>query len=963
MPIITIGRVETVDDGRRLLEVTQVSEEDARGMDATADQDQVFEVRKELDGEGRGDFGPQIISGDALLRVFPQAESLGHLMAAHQEERYLALPEGSAEIHFLTHDVTRRNGNHHIEGIRLSVKRLRWEARPDDAEEYIDGDGDVFAAEDEEDAEDCVQERSAHFLGMLQDLDDTIDERIIILRREHGAIHVTVDRHRFERMNEALREIVRAFRCVFVFDALAFTVSAQRNVAVCSSGQEAVELLKRVARHGFAGVAIDMTAAAFERVRRNLLRHITERDRVWREPRGTAGEPLALAATVIENEMAIGLGTQDDEEEEEDENENDDAAQLQVVQLPDDGVFHASSVCVTVRRNGVRLSVTLSETIAGDQIRVAEDTWSPISATMTRQAANNMMQIRPRLLAPNGAHTTEASDRLGGLTVELKDGSAELALANPPVSVGDTENIEVHGIVRAGSVMVRCSATAEDGIRCRRVQQTLQFNVDGGQVRQEDARARAIAIANATPNVFVPERQPPGQAVTLVNRVGGVVHRVPYGTAAFSQNGATLHETRDELLAAINEIRIFTHVSAYLQSAELFATCIRERTERFDRYGRVHRARLPDGDAAVAAMPHGTTTPSWGDHRIHSNLEPGLPTISSLASTRIDLTNETAQRVHDFLRRLPAHVAQNLMWATGLWAGDGTRNAMTFAIGDDEAARLLPMLHSLGDLRAHARQNADAVQVHRLAQPNLLQPLLQLLGVYEEKYFSFDAIETIKTMDVRLRKAFLSGCIDADGSKSSVSEFDIIVFGQSFNEDTPAWSHDSIASAFAVVSQSLGFEVSFGEVWTVDAPPIYDRELGAHNYELGQAERRAARNGARVRRGVVLIRGSLSDLPIQVPGKRVLEDKFYLEHGDITSSSGFFVAETRAPRRDERVTCVIVENSSGFFDDNGYWCQTVGEIPWNDPTDADAPYPFGWLRRDAVASEVARAARRVMHID
>jgi len=503
---------------------------------------------------------------------------------------------------------------------------------------------------------------------------------------------------------------------------------------------------------------------------------------------------------------------------------------------------------------------------------------------------------------------------------------------------------------------VRYSGThAVAGGACR-VQSTLPYNEDSELAEQDEAIARATELANAEHNVFLADPQPPGLAVILVNEAGDFAHRIPYGRAAFTQNGARLYANHEQLMEAIARLRATVHIPCELRTVTNFSDHIQIRAEKFARYGAVHRANLPNGDAAVAALPRGTKLAAWGDIIIAmKNIEPGIPTITSVGVQDLQY-NQTARRVQEFLRRVPTCVAEVLMWAVGLWLGDGTRRTLSFSIGDAEAAHILPYLRRVGELRARTRQNNDAVQIWAVVGQNLLFGLLVALGVYEEKFISADAIEALKSLAPQLRKSFISGLIDSDGDLNTIVESDVLSVSQSLNEQTPAWSHESILTAMAVVAQSLGMETHYGERWKIYTAPISDDERRMHLYGIAQAERRIVYNNARVRVGSVQIHGALADFPIRVRHKRVRQDKLYLENGEITSSSGFFVAESCAPRCGERVTCVVVENSSGFFDDNGYWCQTVGEVPWNDPTDADAPYPFGWLRRDAVAAEVVRAA-------
>lgn len=969
MVVSMIGRVELAETGRRVIQLEHLNGGggDARGWDGHADGAQRFRVLLEVDDGDFGNAGRHVINGDTGLVVFPTESALGHVRAAERNPRFLDLPEGVVDIVFMTETVIRTNGNAELAGARFSVKRLRWAARVDD--DYVQGSADVYDAEDEEEAEVHAQERTEFFLGLMREHDISIDDHVIVFIRENGAIRVTVNRHRFERMPEVLRAVVRRYRCAFIYDKLAYVLQQQRNGApICRTGHDAVEVLSQVARSLFCGVALHMSAAQFERMRRILLRADAETGRVWSEPRNRVNEPLRLARDVIADEDELARDVTEPQSEDEIEDEMDQAGRRDV-QIATEGIFHSTSIALTVRRNGVALSTTLGEVQDGDEVRVSEDTWAPVMGILSREAMGAIVEIRPRLLGRTGEHYYEQSRRLGGLSIEVPRCDIAMPIANPPYFTGaEVAAGEVGGRTRAGRVMTRFSEVIPGDAAglYRRVQTTHHYNVDGEIQTPEDAVARANDVIQdvrdaGNNNTVIAEPQPPGNAVTLVNEAGVVVHRIPYGRAAFTINGAPLHTNMEQLNGEIHVQRRFRHVAVALRTVGEFSATIESRAERFNAYGQVHRAGGLNGDENVRAAG-ALALMAWGDVVFSPTLEPGIATISSLPNNLPENQGMIHQRLQGFLQRVPAHLAEVLFWAAGLWLGDGTRNTLSFAIGDAEAAQILPQLARVGTLRPVGRRNADAVQMWTVRGRTPLRYLLETIGVMVDKFISPEAIDAVRRLHPQLRKSFIAGLVDSDGCVQTVRETDLLVFSQSLNRETPAWSHETILIAMGVISQSLGLEVHYGERWAARAAPIYDRERRVHMYHLGQAERRAVHGNARVRVGICQIRGALGDLPIQVQHKRIM-DRWYLEQRDMTSSSGLFVAERRAPRAGERVTCIVVGNSAGFFDDNGYWCQTVGEVPWNDPTDPNAPYPFGWLRRDAVTSEVFRAILRGLPAD
>ena len=994
--VLMIGQVELWANGRRVMEFRHAGDDDARGQVATADDEQEFDVRLAPDADDVAGAELERISGDTMLVVYPTAAALGHFPSSHLEPRYLGLPEGALEIHFLADQVTRQNGHDDIDGCRYSVKRIGWSARPYEDNDYAQGDGDVFEVDDEETAEARARERTQYFLGLMQQIEEYrlfFDARIIVLREEDGCLYVDVQKHKFVKMGEALRAIVYRYRCVFVYDRLAFVLGKQRNFSICRTGQEAVDLLRRVARSLFPGPAIPMSAAQFERFRRNLLRQRYDNSQVWREPVGTTAAPVVLAATVLEEARAQAraeAGADADDEMDGADNGQTERIVPEASTIDEDlsplimtvdnfdhnayGIFHSTETVVTVVRDGeVLRQIDLADVRVGDRVRTAPDVWSPVTFTFTRECdeTHGMMDLVPRLLTPAGNHHVELGDTsLGGVSFEYRQ-NAVLAIVTPPITV--VNNI-VRGVIagetRAGAVALRRSEITDADGRARRVETIVPFNLDGGIVDPDEALARAnelIRVAQeAGENLVLADPQPPGQAVSIANVENGIVHAVPHGRAAWTCNGLRLATNLAEYQEYQDMVRA-QHVNGLLRSARSIVAEVAQRNEQFAEFGRVHRQHRPNGDVAVAAMPPGSVLKAWGDFRIDTKLEPALPTISKLSD---DFENEPFRLMVAILNELTPDAAVEILWAVGLWLGDGTINTLLFAVGDAEADVILPVLSRVGDLREYRRNHNDAVGSYAMSVlrggGHRLRRLLRVLGVFEEKFISREAMLALRSLSVPLRTAFLSGLIDSDGTgtRGTIVELDVVNVVQSLNGETRAWSHESILTAFCVVAQSLELEVYYSERWAVYTKPIYATENHVHEYHHDQQARRAAADNARVRCGRALIRGdSIVNFPIRLADKKTGTDRNLIETGHITSSSGFLAAETRAPRRGERVTCLVVNNSCGFFADNGYWCQTIADVAWNDPTNRDAPNPFGWLRREAWANAVIYAARRVADED
>ena len=143
--------------------------------------------------------------------------------------------------------------------------------------------------------------------------------------------------------------------------------------------------------------------------------------------------------------------------------------------------------------------------------------------------------------------------------------------------------------------------------------------------------------------------------------------------------------------------------------------------------------------------------------------------------------------------------------------------------------------------------------------------------MFADKTVNARAMRYILARRAEWRLLFLAGLVDTDGSANIETHYGPHVLRLEQSISGTAESHDSILNAFALVSQSLGFDVRREEVFKgefdmrvcLDADgQIWRREDGAPS----RAERRrAGERYGRVKVAAIYISGDTNRIPLLLP--------------------------------------------------------------------------------------------------
>ena len=302
-----------------------------------------------------------------------------------------------------------------------------------------------------------------------------------------------------------------------------------------------------------------------------------------------------------------------------------------------------------------------------------------------------------------------------------------------------------------------------------------------------------------------------------------------------------------------------------------------------------------DGENEVAVTG---TTKGLGLWFMHGECLTHVPCGPSVDATYRVLPSDAAEFVATANAALNAVLHRGRLSSTdvfhflGLWLGDGSRSNLTIAVADAEEHRLGPFIERVaretGSLvRVHTPSDGSACKSYHLTDPraNPLWWLFVHLGCAETKNVGERMLLWLlmsRTRDEALH--FVAGLIDADGDAACESMYGAHVV--TLTQGLEKYEHASINAAFAIVAQSLGFDVRYHETFSPEKEIARNEDgtltrLSASELRATREERWRAKGFKRYNAGRVSISGPMvSRIPLLLlDGKRLKKNARYAEEG------------------------------------------------------------------------------------
>jgi hypothetical protein len=862
-------------------DMADVSESDV--SEATEEVPVSFNVSIVRDGQVKR----RTLPGNTQVELEISELANGHISPAHRTQGYLAQLDGYVDVGYLAESGLNRGRT----GLPVPViKRVAWQNRPLE-QNIIEDDSRVFEAESEKDAEEAIKARIQFYKNRMQ------ERKVDWCRvtKLDGAISV-----RLKRTPVGYENVARTFPTTVIYDRLLFLTSGSRNgpaSKVCRTGEEALQLALAIAEQNKLTSPYVTDLASFDLARRSWY-HASDSAEEWVAPtenvnqRGqkrladTHVEALEPAEAQVKAKMNFFLTTN------------------QVIRRRHDQGRH------------IYEEVELSDVMIGDSIcvGVGVNDFDEVTEVSHRQAASPLMEIAP-IGFDNDIPTVQERFALGGYAIEAAK-EASVSHVQPAMYVG-AENVvgRIAGVQRETTTKVRVSTLVQT-----RQETTVRFHLDSHLREEEDALERAQQLAGveqqATRNLYLVERPDRKKVFNIVSEAGLVIHSIPYGKRAFGHHGSEFQRTRESRIEAIGAIRQSYHVPCLKFSLQ---ECARRQELSDNRWAITAQRLLEDGEDDVQDLhldgEEGILLLD-GDYRFSFDLSEvtAIPTIPSFVLTDdlIDLMIHYDVDVDD---------AAIISWGIGFWLGDGFSNRTAFAVGDSEAGELVPRLQELAlavgaQLRNVRRDNNHAVSTWILDPPdNIFRRLLRGLGCYADKNLTFKSAAMIVQSSPNLRRHFLAGLIDSDGTSSGAPQDDLFVLGQSMRADNAAASHKRILTVASAVAGSLGFDSRLARVLDRLAIPIMDEN---YNYipNIPREEIWNEQGRRRVPFGRLLFASANNEaIPVVLGDKTPPSRNF--EAGDHPGSSGWW-RWVKAGETASRVTGIRLRRSNSFFFSNGW---------------------------------------------
>jgi len=973
-----LAHAPVLTDGRQIVEIGALSGGDRGGEGAPVDLNPAdvddggprLDRADEANGVesfpckvfGNGERVEELrLPGTTVVTVEWRDEAIGQIHAGHLAPGWLAQARGQVEVLTIDAQQGRTNADRADEYPRHRRQVFPWCARPgNDEVRVVTEPGQVFVV-------DGGMERAR---SLCDDRVTNFQRRAGILARDGevlnwarvdpttGGFRLTVRRYKLSGRNltAEVELVVQEFGTTVIYDVCAFSSACARHaITPCRTGEEAVELARQWARARCEGTWTT-TLADFDAARR-LWTHVLDRGETWIAPvvrRFAVANAVVLDEEEEEDEVVVidddegedDVIVIDDEEEEEEEAPQAQrrvatatAAAATAVDGNGNLNHYASELPVCVKRASQPATappevVAMHTVRPGDSVPIGENQWEVVEQALTRPcAAGGLVELVPTDLddLPAGNPVRYAA---GGFAMEAAAGAAILT-SSPPFQVLRNEDLE--GVDAETRATRRTLLYTVDGRRLTK--ETIEGNPDATLVNEEEARERAQERARRTDGATVEKR--PRQNIWFVfDREGKELHKVPFGTRAFSAFSVQLHGNVQPVL----EQKRRDHVKILERNLEEAKRDEDAEAARMARVGQIHAANVPYGDEAVQQALYNdadvteTATFGSGDPRMHSRLSVA-PLVSS-TPILVGLVNGNQETFDNVIVRLApnrdAAFTELVAWAVGFWLGDGTRNSCQFAVADAERENILPRLARLAEqtacrlaINAVPGENVSAVSLRTLIHGgfNLFEHILRSLRVLADKQVAYDCVVLMRRSSERVRLAVLAGLLDSDGwGGDFVGHDDVLQLSQQVNPDTPAETHDTIVALCACVAQSLGFDVRVSSHWVRHAPPAHD-EAGRTIRGVLADELWELAGRRRVMKRTVSIAGPATHrLPLVNRDKLVADRRFDGAH-DHPGASGYLTfANVNAPDN-ANVTGLRVRNSRGFLLANGFYALT--ERGWN----------------------------------
>jgi hypothetical protein len=857
--------------------------EDALGVADDAQRAYFVTIRDEL-----GVLRREVLRGAHGITVDWSGSARGHIGAAMLAEAYLRQPAG--RIDMVVVSANGLNNAHGGLGLPVEViKRVVWSFRPDgDASQDA---GRVFDAENLTNATTLLHLRIAHYGGLLglrgarwYRIDDLV-----------GAVSV---RYRARPRGED-PDVVAGFPCVIVYDRVSYLLDSSRTGparAVCRTGAEAMDVARQIANRIVFDWPWTTTIENFDFARR-AWNDENDRGEEWREPAGENPRPLF----------------EPDEEVDDEENGEEEAVGVPVMN------FYGSSGMVDRRRevNGhfVQDHCRLNELEIGDFVRVsrAGDLFDEVVEAETRAAAGQLFGM---LLTGFEAEVDDYDELFACVGFEIEHNpNARVVHVQPSMYVG--EEVAVYDVRGQNLPMQHRQAKTVVRISTRRgvrMQKSVFFHPQGGEETRSHEDARILAERFRADGFDVQRNR--GQIFQIVNNQGEVVADVPFGTRTHSWYGIPWALTRDERFAHINAHRA-EHVPHRVVSLADSIQTQRLKDEAWER-----AIDLAQHEDAVPAVHRVLRAPEikQDDYRVCGQVPQGLGTTKSTFPEELVIV--------DAMREAGIGNVEFCFWVFGFWLGDGFSGRTAFAVGDDEAAvldvRLARIARDLGcDLVTYRNpHNNDAVSTKSFRPAeNALRRFLRAIGTFENKNISVEVAAALLKSPACLRRFWLAGLIDADGSCSDFVESDVYCLNQSLRQVGAAATHHKILTVAAAVATSLGFDSRLGRHLAYDANPMRD-EAGRYLRGAPRQDRFDAQGRGRFPMGVLLLGADGDDVELPVALRRKVPRPRIFEGGDHTAASGYW---RWAPREGAgcQVTGIRLRESAGFFFSSGWYAKCL----------------------------------------
>ena len=348
------------------------------------------------------------------------------------------------------------------------------------------------------------------------------------------------------------------------------------------------------------------------------------------------------------------------------------------------------------------------------------------------------------------------------------------------------------------------------------VQEERLFVVD-----RERAEVEAARLCDKFPGAAVEVKKTNTSLTILVNtQIVGVVSFGPAIERRLLAGKVLTLETsaQPSYSETLQKCRNVSHCA--MGSIESIAQSENKRYEAFSEAMRLQRES--QGESLVIGMRL-----AWGGCSLFErDAVPGFPTAASWLSV------SSADVVEDMLGSFlgeegRGHVAE-VYYFIGLWLGDGDCARPSLAVSHVEMQFLGPRLERIAEnLGARITwYNGDGCSQGYFARStcrvNIITAVLRALGIFRDKNISTECVRSLAGAHRENRLSLLAGLIDSDGSRSfpaALTRGGGVSLSQ--NCENKAWTHKGIVVLTAIIAQSLGGDVRYGEKFGREKPMSY----------------------------------------------------------------------------------------------------------------------------------------------